>query len=275
MERVRKGIIPAAGMGTRVRHLTQDQPKEMLSIGDRPMISYVVQEAALAGLEELYIVINKSKASLHDYLESEVLQRSIRSEGNFKDIPLPGLTFIDQPNPAGSGDSIYQVRELIGDKPFALMMPDFIFFGDTPALKQMIPLNEQSGCDIVGLLPLKGKEAEGFGNVGIVQGREGKQGVVAIRFLSSKSADPLIIGEDEHVLKAVPRWILGPHFFEYLERGRVPYDEWDDTPALQMLCAERDVLGKILAGKGFDVGNPAGYQAAGAYAAHLDAGGKR
>jgi UTP--glucose-1-phosphate uridylyltransferase len=247
-----KAIIPAAGLGTRMQSLVEDQPKEMLFIGGRPMISYAVQEAALSGLEELYIVINARKDVLRSYLESEDMKQSIS--------PLC-LTFIDQPTPIGSGDAIYRVRELIGDEPFALMMPDFIFFGDTPALGQMIPLYERFGCDIVGLMQLRGKEVEGFGDVGIVQGDEGRPGIVAVCSISSKVSSPLILKEDEQILKAAPRWILGPHFFSYLERTKGE-EEWDDTPALQMLCRARKVLGMILQGRGFDVGNPVGLKAA-------------
>ena len=274
MKRIRKGIIPAAGLGTRVQFLTKDQPKEMLPIGGRPMIFYAICEAVLSGLEELYIVINQSKASLCDYLESEALQRSIRSEEECRNSSLPRLTFVDQPIPAGSGDALYQARELIGDESFALMMPDFILFGDTPVLGQLIPLYERCGCDIVGLLSVQGREGEGFGNVGIIQGEEKEPGVVAIHSLSGKTLDLFILKEGEKVFKAVPRWILGPHFFLYLEKTKGE-GEWDDTPALQMLCAEREVLGKILEGRGFDAGNPTGYQAAKAFAANLDAGGKR
>jgi len=258
-----------------MQSLTKDQPKEMLPIGGRPLIFYAIREAVLSGLKELYIVITERKEALRDYLEPEALQRFMHSEEHYEDIPLPRLTFIDQPIPAGSGDAIYHARGVIEEEPFALMMPDFILFGDTPALGQLIPLYERYGCDIVGLISVQGREGEGFGNVGIVQGHDKEPGVMAIRSLSSKIADPLIIGKDEHVLKAVPRWILGPHFFEYLERARVSQDDWDETPALQMLCAEREVLGKILEGRGFDVGNPLGYKAAAALAANLDAGGKR
>lgn len=247
-----------------MQHLADDQPKEMLLIGGRPMISYAIQEAALSGLKELYIVINARKASLRRYLESEALQGALRSGERDRDISLPRLTFVDQPTPAGSGDAIYQVRELIGGEPFALMMPDFVFFGDTPALSQMISLYGHCERDIVGLLTLQGREGEGFGNVGIVQGGEQEPGIVAISSLSGKVPGPLTLGGDEHVLKAAPRWILGPHFFSYLERTKGE-GEWDDTPALQILCAEREVMGKVLEGRGFDVGNPVGYQAADAF----------
>ena len=97
---------------------------------------------------------------------------------------------------------------------------------------------------------------------------------MAIRGISGKIPGPLILREEEQVLKAVPCWILGPHFFAYLERARGE-GEWDDTPALQMLCTERAVFGRILDGRGFDVGNPVGYEAAAAYAAQLDAQSKR
>jgi UTP--glucose-1-phosphate uridylyltransferase len=273
-KQLRKAIIPAAGMGKRVQSLTQGLPKEMLPIAGKPLISYAIQEAVLCHLEELYIVINEHKGVLRRYLESEDLAKAIRSDLRGQAVSLPCLTFIDQPIPVGTGDAIYRARALIGEEPFALMMPDFVLFGDTPALKQLIPLHEQCGCDIVGLLPLLGKEAEGFGNVGIVQGQEQEPGIVAIQGMSVKTPNPLVLREEEQVLKSVPRWILGPHFFDYLERTKGE-GEWDDTPALQMLCTERKVLGRILEGRGFDAGNPLGYQAAQAFAQELDARGKR
>ena len=150
-------------------------------------------------------------------------------------------------------------------------MPDFVVFGDTPALGQLIPLYERFGCDIAGLLLLQGEEAERFGNVGIVKGEGEESEIVAISSLSSKFSDSLILKEDKQILKAVPRWILGSHFFSYLERTKEK-GEWDDTTALQLLCTEREVVGKVLQGRGFDVGNPIGYQAAEAFAVHLDAG---
>jgi UTP--glucose-1-phosphate uridylyltransferase len=261
-------------MGTRVRSLTHGLPKEMLAIGGRPMISYAIQEAVLCHLEEVYIVINEQKAALRSFLESADLAKAIRSSQRGEAVPLPRLTCVDQPLPLGAGEAIYRTRELIGEEPFVLLMPDFISFGQRPALCQLIPLYERFSTDIVGLLSLKGKEAAGFGNVGIVQGEEQGPGIVAIRGLSDKTPGPLMLGEGEGVLKAVPRSILGPHFFEYLERTKGE-GEWDDTPAFQMLCKEGKVLGKVLQGRGFDCGNPVGYKAAQTFVEKLDARGKR
>jgi UTP--glucose-1-phosphate uridylyltransferase len=273
MTRITKAIIPAAGLGTRMQHLADAQSKEMLHIGGRPMISYAIQEAVISGLEELYIIINSRKDNLRRYLESEDMKRDIQASHG-QDISPLRLTFIEQPTPLGSGDAIYRARELIGDEPIALMMPDFVLFGDIPALKQLIPLYKRFRCDVVGLLLLQGEEVEGFGNVGVVRGEERERGVVTIRSVSRKISAPLIIKEDENILKAAPRWILGPHFFFYLERTKGE-GEWDDTPALQMLCREKEVLGRILIGRGFDVGNPSGYEAAQAFATYLDAGVER
>ena len=261
-------------MGSRVQSLTQGLPKEMLPIAGRPMISYAIQEAVLCHLEVIYIVINEHKAAMRRYLESEELASAMRSGRRGKAISLPCLTFVDQPLPLGAGEAIYRVRALIGEEPFVLMMPDFVLFGRTPALSQLIPVYERFDRDIIGLIEVRAKEAAGFGNVGIVQGQEQEPGIVAIQGISGKIPNPLILREEERVLKAVPRWILGPHFFDYLERTKGE-GEWDDTPALQMLCTERKVLGRILEGRGFDAGNPLGYQAAQAFAQELDARGKR
>jgi UTP--glucose-1-phosphate uridylyltransferase len=273
IKQLRKAIIPAAGQGARVQEMAHGLPKEMLPIGGKPMISYAIQEAAHCHLDDIYIVINEHKAALRRYLESEDLPRAIQPKRQGQQISLPRLTFVDQPLPLGSGEAIFLTRSLIGEEPFALMMPDFVFFGDASALGQMISLYERFDKDIVGLIEVRGKEARGFGNVGIAQGQKLEPGVVEISGLSDKILGPLPLRGDEKILKAIARWIIGPHFFSYLERTKGK-GEWDDTPALQLICKEKKALGKILDGRGFDVGNPVGYEAATAFAAQLDAGGK-
>lgn len=265
MERIKKGIIPAAGLGKRMLSLGMEQPKEMLSIGGRPMIYYAVCEAALSGVEELFIVINDRKKTLRSYLESEEIKMDLQAKSTRDENSSLKLTFVEQATPSGSGDAIYRVRKWIGEEPFALMMPDFLFFGSIPALKQMIPVYCQFGSDTVGVITLEGKEAMRFGNVGIIEGREGKGGIVKIYSISGKVHDPLTLKEDERILKGVGRWILGPHFFSYLEVVKGKGEEWDETPALQVNCEEREVLGKVLEGTGFDAGNPLGYKAAEAF----------
>jgi UTP--glucose-1-phosphate uridylyltransferase len=262
MQKVKKGVVPAAGLGTRLYPMAEVQPKEMLPIGGRPMIYYTVLEAALSGLEEMYIVVNEEKDSLCRYLEQGELDKDLQEEGEGHRICSPHITFVDQPAPLGSGEAIYRTKEMVGEEPFALMMPDRLLFGSYPALSQMIPVYERFRQDILGVLILGAREAEGFGNVGIVQATELEEGIVEIHSFSDKSEDPLILKEGETVLKNAGRSILGPHFFTYLNRMRDGIEEWDDTPALQAICQERKVIGKVLEGTGFDVGNPIGYRAA-------------
>lgn len=262
MQAIEKAVIPAAGLGTRLYSLTKGQPKEMLPIGGRPMIYYALLEGALSGLKHLYIVINKGKPSLRHYLESEKLEYDLGSDKKANKILLPPLTFIEQPVPLGSGEAIYRTKEVVGKEPFALMMPDFLLAGSSPALPQMMPLYERFGQDIVGVLTLRAREAEGFGNVGICKPAPLEKDLFEVRGISKKLKAPLVLEEGKTIYKTIGRCILGPHFFSYLERVRPEQGEWDDAPALRAMCDERKVIGKILEGTGFDLGNPMGYRAA-------------
>ncbi len=226
------------------------------------MIYYAVLEAALSGLEEIYIVINEHKDSLRHYLAGGELQEHLQQEGGGEEVRAPHITFVDQPAPLGSGEAIYRTRDMIGQEPFALMMPDFLLFGSHPALVQMIPLYERFRQDIVAVISLGAREARGFSNVGIVQATQLERGTVEVHGFSGKSKGPLILREGETILKLAGRWILGPHVFSYLDRVRAWKEEWDDAPALQRMTHERRVIGKILAGRAFDAGNPLGYRAA-------------
>ena len=262
MQTIKKAVVPAAGLGTRLDILTKGRPKEMLSVGGRPMIYYTLHEAALSGLEHLYIVVNRRKPSLRRYLESKKWETDLQRETSANRLSVPRITFIDQPIPLGSGDAVYRTKEMIGQEPFALMMPDFLFLGSSPALTQMIPSYEQFKSDVVGVLPLGSTEAQGFGNVGILQPISVEEDVVEVHGISRKLKTPLMLENGKNVHKAIGRWILGPHFFSYLELVRPLEGEWDDAQALRALCKERKVMGKILEGAGFDVGNPIGYRAA-------------
>lgn len=262
MQSIEKAVIPAAGLGTRLHSLTKGEPKEMLPIGGRPMIYYAVLEAALSGLKHLYIVVNKGKTSLRRYLESEKLESDLESHEKANKTTIPRLTFIDQPVPMGSGEAIYRTKDMIGKEPFALMMPDFLLYGSSPALPQMMPLFERFRQDIVGVLILRARDAEGFGNVGIFQPTPLEKDLVEVHGTSRKFKAPLVLEEGKTIYKTIGRCIFGPHFFSYLERVRPLKGEWDDAPAFRALCKERKVIGKILEGTGFDVGNPMGYPAA-------------
>jgi len=265
MRKVKKGVVPAAGLGTRLYSMTKDQPKEMLPVGGRPMIYHTVYEAAVSGLEELYIIINDKKESLRHYIERGDLENDLHQDMGGKEISVPHITFVDQPDPLGSGDAIYRTKDMVGHEPFALMLPDRILFGAFPALVQMIPVYERFQLDMVGVLTLVARQAQGFGNVGILQATHLEQGIVQVNNFSGKSKSPLILQERETILKNAGRLILGPHFFSYLEVTGGMEEEWDETPAIQLISQQRGLMGKVLEGTGFDLGNPIGYGAAEEY----------
>jgi len=219
------------------------------------MIYYTLREAVLSGVEEVYIVVSRRKGPLWRYLEGE-WARDLEGQGG----DLPRLELIEQPEPKGSGEALWRVRELVENGPFAWMMPDFVLFGDRPPLVQMLEAFGRYGADVVGLLEItKGRERL-FGNVGLVKGEFLSEGVMVIKDLSGKAPGTLPMG-GERVYKAVGRWILSPSIFPLLLQTRGK-GEWDDTPALQELCRRQRVLGVLLKGEGFDVGNLAGYRAA-------------
>jgi UTP--glucose-1-phosphate uridylyltransferase len=190
MQKVKKGVVPAAGLGTRLYPMAEVQPKEMFPIRGRPMIYYTVLEGALAGLEEMYIVVNERKDPLRRYLQRGEFAKDLQREGEGHRICSPHITFVDQPAPMGSGEAVYRTKEMVGEEPFALMMPDRLLFGSYPALTQLIPVYERLRQDILGALTIGATEAGGFGNVGILEATQLEQGIVEIHGFSDKSKEP-------------------------------------------------------------------------------------
>jgi len=246
--RIRKAVIPAAGRGTRLYPLTREIPKEMLPIGGRPMIYYSLWEAASAGVEEVFLVVNKDKTLLIEYVKEEKFINDLK------------ITLLEQPYPWGSGDAVFRAKEGVGDEPFALLMPDFVLFEADPPLAQMLKVFERWGAETVGVVEVRRGEERYFGNVGILEGFLLGDGIMEVKDLSEKRKEEWRI-EGDKALKGVGRWILFPSFFDLLEESRGE-GEWDDTPALQLLCQRRRVMGRILEGRGFDVGNLEGYKVA-------------
>jgi len=259
--RVLHAVIPAAGLGIRMRTVAGRQAKEMVPVAGKPMIAYAVHDAALAGITRLYVVVHDRKHGLRGYLGSPQLLSDVRGmrPGVSR---VPEIVFVQQPKPVGSGDALRRTRAWISDEAFAIVMPDFILRGASPLLAQMIAVYREYRSDVVGVISVTADDAPGFANVGVVCGEEIKPGLLRVRGISGKQPDSVTVEPGGHVLKAVPRWIVGPHFFDYLERTRSPQGEWDDTPAYQLLCADRMVLGVMLEGSGFDLGNPEGYRRA-------------
>ena len=220
------------------------------------MISYALREVALAGIEELYVVVNRRKALLWRYLASGQWRGDVGEPGKGLSLQL-----VEQPEPLGSGEALWRVREEVGPRPFGWLMPDFVLFDGPPPLCQLLQAFGRFGTTTVGVIEVKRGREGLYGDVGIVEGERLRGGLMEVRGLSRKRSGPLRAPSGDGLYKAVGRWILPPSFFDLLLQTR-GQGEWDDTPALQLLCRRERVLGVILKGEGFDVGNPAGYRAA-------------
>jgi UTP--glucose-1-phosphate uridylyltransferase len=266
-QRVRKAVIPAGGLGSRMHPLTRDVPKEMLPVGRRPMIRWCIEEALQSGIQEIAIVLNRNKTIIRDYLAGRKKIEPYEDSDVFHEaLGRCLLRFIEQPIPLGSGDAIYRSRSFVGDELFAVMMPDFVCFDTQPALRQMVEaLGGTERCTI-GFLRLGWQEARAFGNVGVLETEKISSLLYRIKSLSDKRQGGLKLGRGHRIFRAVGRQIFSPDFFDFFDaiswEGK---EELDDVPVIQHLIKKKGVFGVYLQGRGFDVGNLQGYHAANEY----------
>jgi UTP--glucose-1-phosphate uridylyltransferase len=265
---VRKGIIPAAGLGTRVRAIAGDLPKELLTVAAKPLIVHAIEGLAASGIRQIGVVISPAKESIRQFLlgePSEFLAPQLDAHLRVL-LRACKFSFFVQPSPLGVADAVSLCRDFIDDEPFALVMPDNILLDGLPVVSQMIPFFSREPLDMLGALRLETEQASRFGNVGILETEavsdESKR-IVSVSRFSDKNSSPLQIPAGESALKNFGGSIFLPHFFDYIEKLRPRIEgELDDVPVVQAIIKEKGLLAVALEGSGFDVGNSAGYWAA-------------
>ncbi len=265
---VTKGIIPAAGLGTRVRALAGDLPKELLTVAAKPLIVHAIEGLAASGIRQIGVVISPAKESIRQFLLGESPAFLAPQLDAHLRVLLRAceFSFFVQPSPLGVADAVSLCRDFIDDEPFALVMPDNILLDGLPVVSQMIPFFSREPRDMLGALRLEAEQASRFGNVGILETEaisdESKKLLSVSRF-SDKNSSPLHIPAGESALKNFGGSIFLPHFFDYIEKLRPHIEgELDDVPVVQAIIKEKGLLAVALEGSGFDVGNSAGYWAA-------------
>ncbi|MEE8315467.1 MAG: sugar phosphate nucleotidyltransferase [Syntrophobacteria bacterium] len=265
---VRKGIIPAAGLGTRVRAIAGDLPKELLTVAAKPLIVHAIEGLAASGIRQIGVVISPAKESIRQFLLGEPPEFLAPQLDAHLRVLLRAckFSFFVQPSPLGVADAVSLCRDFVGDEPFALVMPDNILLDGLPVVSQMIPFFSREPRDMLGALSLETDQASRFGNVGILETEavsdESKK-IVSVSRFSDKNNSPLHIPAGESVLKNFGGSIFLPHFFDYIEKLRPHIEgELDDVPVVQAIIKEKGLLAVALEGSGFDVGNSAGYWAA-------------
>ena len=217
---VRKAVLPVAGLGTRVLPGAKTTPKNMLNIFDRPILSYVVEEARAAGIEHIVFVTGRGQGAIEDYFDANPeIEGALEAKGKTDilaevraDLPKPGgMSFVRQMAPLGLGHAVWCARHIIGDEPFAVMLPDMLMAADTPALAQTVASYEKVGGNIIAVEPCPDGEAHKYGIVAL-DGQDGR--LNRMTGMVEKPAP----GTEPSNLFISGRYILQPEIFDLLER---------------------------------------------------------
>ncbi|MCY9514124.1 UTP--glucose-1-phosphate uridylyltransferase GalU [Paenibacillus apiarius] len=259
--KIRKAIIPAAGLGTRFLPATKAMPKEMLPIVDKPTIQYIVEEAVASGIEDIIIVTGKGKRSIEDHFDNVFeLEYMLREKDKLslleevrKPSDLADIHYIRQKEPRGLGHAIWCARKFIGNEPFAVLLGDDIVQADTPCLKQMLEVFEQYESSIVGVQPVPWEEVSRYG---VVAGPLIHERILRAEQLIEKPTQEKAPSN----WAIMGRYVLTPRIFELLEQQEAGVNgEIQLTDAIAQLGREETVLAYHFDGHRHDVGEKLGF----------------
>lgn len=261
LKKVRKAIIPAAGLGTRFLPATKAMPKEMLPIVDKPTIQYIIEEAVEAGIEDIIIVTGKSKRAIEDHFDySPELERNLEEKGKTellekvkKASNLADIHYIRQKEPKGLGHAVWCARNFIGDEPFAVLLGDDIVQAETPGLRQLMDEYDKTLSSIIGVQQVPEDETHRYGIIDPLTS-EGRRYQVK-NFVEKPSK-----GTAPSNLAILGRYVFTPEIFMYLEEQQVGAGgEIQLTDAIQKLNEIQRVFAYDFEGKRYDVGEKLGF----------------
>ena len=258
--RVRKAVFPVAGLGTRLLPATKTIPKEMVTIVDRPLIQYAVDEAREAGIEQMIFVTGRGKSALVDYFdEAFELEATMRGRGKNLDVLAPSnaafgeVTTVRQQKPLGLGHAVWCARDMVGDEPFAVLLPDDLMAGTPGALKQMVDAWEKVGGN---LLATEEVPAEKTNSYGIIAPGDTNGELTEVRGLVEKP-DP---SEAPSRLGVIGRYILQPEVMTALDgQERGAGGEIQLTDAMAKLIGKQPFHALKVEAARYDCGDPAGF----------------
>jgi UTP--glucose-1-phosphate uridylyltransferase len=264
MQKVRKAIIPAAGLGTRFLPATKAQPKEMLPIVDKPTIQYIIEEAVASGIEDIIIVTGRGKRAIEDHFDkSYELEETLAKKGKYEQLEevqgiskLANIHYIRQKEPLGLGHAISCASRFIGDEPFAVLLGDDIVHSpEKPCLKQLIDVYERYNSSVIGVQEVPQKDVSKYGVISINQ-NEIDDGVFHINDLVEKPK----MEEAPSNYAIMGRYVLRPEIFEILE-NQTPGagNEIQLTDAIKKLNELQMVVGYEFEGERHDVGDKFGF----------------
>ncbi|MBP7147097.1 MAG: UTP--glucose-1-phosphate uridylyltransferase GalU [Acidobacteria bacterium] len=259
--RVRKGVFPAAGLGTRFLPASKALPKEMLPIVDKPVIQYAVEEAIASGLEDMVIVTGRGKAAIEDHFDhSFELEAILQERGQERQLELvrqiAGLcrfSYTRQKKALGLGHAVLCARTLVGDEPFAVFLADDLIISRTPAIRQLIDLHRQTGASVIAVQRVPVEQTASYG---VIRPSRSDGRVHDVAELVEKPRPEKAPSN----LAVIGRYVLTPRVFPLLEETAPgAKGEIQLTDALRALAAEERVLALEFEGTRYDTGNKLGF----------------
>ena len=260
--KIRKAIIPAAGLGTRFLPATKAQPKEMLPIVDKPTLQYIIEECVASGIEEILIITGRNKKSIEDHFDRSVeLEMELEKSGKEEMLKMVreisdmvNIHFIRQKEPRGLGHAILCAKTFVGNEPFAVLLGDDVVYNDNkPCLKQLIDCYEEYKTSVLGVQTVEPQDVNKYGIVG---GLHIEDGVYKVKNLIEKPA----VEEAPSNVAILGRYIITPKIFEILENTKPGKgNEIQLTDALLELIKHEAMYAYDFEGRRYDVGDKLGF----------------
>lgn len=260
-KRVRKAVLPVAGLGTRVLPGAKTTPKNMLNVVDRPILSYIVEEARAAGIEHFVFIVGRGQTAIEDYFDAAPeIEQALEAKGKTaileevrRDLPQPGqMSFVRQMAPHGLGHAVWCARDVIGDEPFAVILPDMLMAADPPALHQAVAAYDKVGGNVVVVEPAPEGEAHKYGIVAL-ESQNGR--LNRMTGMVEKPAP----GTEPSNLFISGRYILQPEIFDILEtQERGAGGEIQLTDGMATLMRRQDFHALEYEGTTYDCGDKLG-----------------
>ena len=261
-KKIRKAIIPAAGLGTRFLPATKAQPKEMLPIVDKPTLQYIIEEAIESGIEEILIITGRNKKSIEDHFDRSVeLELELEHKGKVEMLEMVksisnmvDIHFIRQKEPKGLGHAIYCAKSFVGNEPFAVMLGDDIVYNEgKPCLRQLMDCYDEYKTSVLGVQTVPDGDVDKYG---IVDGLKIEGNVTKVKGLVEKPS----VDEAPGNMAILGRYIITPSIFEILERTKPGKGgEIQLTDALLELMSEEAIYAYNFEGRRYDVGDKLGF----------------
>jgi UTP--glucose-1-phosphate uridylyltransferase len=259
--KIRKAVLPAAGLGTRFLPATKASPKEMLPLVDKPLIQYSVEEAVNSGIESILIVTGRDKSAIENHFDiSFELEQILREKGKFEMFEqvrsiarIARISYTRQQEALGLGHAILQAKDFVGNEPFAVLLADDVVDSEKPALKQMIEVFEKYNAPVIATMQVEGKAISRFG---VIDAVEVEPNVFKIKDMVEKPR----FEDAPSDLAIIGRYILTPDIFPAIENAKKGAGgEIQITDAMRDLLKTRDFYAVKLEGNRHDAGDKLGF----------------